>query len=198
MYYLQSRYYDPKIGRFINADALVATGQGLLGNNMFAYCNNNPVRYKDSLGKEPEEALVTEGQEAELFPDPDGYAPANTGQAPSPASGSGISVTQNNPGATGQNHHPVSNPIQNAAQNNPNLRDIVTRSNGGTVKASTAADHRGYQTWHRDVDANTVKWLGDNRYATLADFCNYMNGVYGTADMTARFGDVCFVPIGFR
>ena len=33
-YYLQSRYYDPELSRFINADTLVSTGQGLLGNNM--------------------------------------------------------------------------------------------------------------------------------------------------------------------
>ena len=50
-YYLQSRYYNPEVGRFINADALVATGQGLLGNNMFAYCNNNPVNYIDPSGE---------------------------------------------------------------------------------------------------------------------------------------------------
>ena len=31
LYYLQSRYYNPEIGRFINADALVSTGQGNLG-----------------------------------------------------------------------------------------------------------------------------------------------------------------------
>ena len=49
-YYLQSRYYDPEIGRFINADGLVATGQGLLSNNMFAYCGNNPVTRKDDSG----------------------------------------------------------------------------------------------------------------------------------------------------
>ena len=49
LYYLQSRYYNPEIGRFINADALVATGQGLLGNNMFAYCLNNPVSLKDPM-----------------------------------------------------------------------------------------------------------------------------------------------------
>ena len=51
LYYLQSRYYDPEIGRFLNADALVATGQGLLGNNMFAYCNNNPVANSDPTGE---------------------------------------------------------------------------------------------------------------------------------------------------
>ena len=53
LYYLQSRYYDPAIGRFINADALVSTGTGLLGNNMFAYCNNNPVNNYDSGGTSP-------------------------------------------------------------------------------------------------------------------------------------------------
>ena len=50
LYYLQSRYYDPEIGRFINADALVSTGQGLLSNNMFAYCLNNPVSGYDPTG----------------------------------------------------------------------------------------------------------------------------------------------------
>lgn len=50
LYYLQSRYYDPELGRFLNADALVSTGQGLLGNNMFAYCNNNPSNYSDPSG----------------------------------------------------------------------------------------------------------------------------------------------------
>ena len=51
LYYLQSRYYNPEIGRFINADALVSTGQGFLGNNMFAYCLNNPVNGADINGK---------------------------------------------------------------------------------------------------------------------------------------------------
>ena len=50
MYYLQSRYYSPAMGRFLIADALVSTGQGILGNNMFAYCANNPVIYCDSHG----------------------------------------------------------------------------------------------------------------------------------------------------
>ena len=56
LYYLQSRYYDPEIGRFLNADGLVATGQGVLGNNMFAYCRNNPVLRKDAYGTADEEA----------------------------------------------------------------------------------------------------------------------------------------------
>ena len=50
LYYLQSRYYDPAIGRFINADSYASTGQGVLGNNMFAYCNNSPTNLVDSSG----------------------------------------------------------------------------------------------------------------------------------------------------
>jgi len=50
LYYLQSRYYDPEVGRFINADGLVTTGQSFVGNNMFAYCGNNPVSHIDCSG----------------------------------------------------------------------------------------------------------------------------------------------------
>jgi RHS repeat-associated protein len=49
-YYLQSRYYDPVISRFINADEYASTGQDFLGCNMFAYCNNNPIFYFDPTG----------------------------------------------------------------------------------------------------------------------------------------------------
>ena len=50
LYYLQSRYYNPKWGRFLNADGYVNTGMGLLGYNMYAYCNNNPVMGYDPNG----------------------------------------------------------------------------------------------------------------------------------------------------
>ena len=41
------------MGRFINADNYPSTGQGLLGNNMFAYCNNNPICLVDYSGESP-------------------------------------------------------------------------------------------------------------------------------------------------
>lgn len=50
LYYCQSRYYDPALGRFLNADAFASTGQGIIGNNMFAYCKNNPIQYMDASG----------------------------------------------------------------------------------------------------------------------------------------------------
>ena len=51
LYYLKSRFYDPEIGRFINADEFVSTGQDLQGYNMFAYCGNNPIMRADSTGQ---------------------------------------------------------------------------------------------------------------------------------------------------
>ena len=49
-YYLQSRYYNPELGRFISADVYLSTGQGVLGHNAYAYCLNNPVYCLDSAG----------------------------------------------------------------------------------------------------------------------------------------------------
>ena len=50
-YYLQSRYYDPTICRFINADGYASTGQGIVGHNMFAYCGNKPIIFSDPSGE---------------------------------------------------------------------------------------------------------------------------------------------------
>ena len=53
-YYVSSRYYDPEIGRFINADGQIANvGGDILGYNMFAYCMNNPVNMSDPTGNWP-------------------------------------------------------------------------------------------------------------------------------------------------
>ena len=52
MYYLQSRYYDPNTGRFINADdaSMLGTSGTVLGYNLFSYCENNPVNILDESG----------------------------------------------------------------------------------------------------------------------------------------------------
>ncbi len=52
LYYLQSRYYNPEWGRFVNTDAIVGKTGKLLAHNMFAYCMNNPVNMVDPSGFE--------------------------------------------------------------------------------------------------------------------------------------------------
>ena len=53
LYYLNSRYYDPETGRFINIDdisVLDITNIAVNGLNLYAYCLNNPVNEVDRNG----------------------------------------------------------------------------------------------------------------------------------------------------
>ena len=55
LYYVSSRYYDPEIGRFINADVpeiltVLLLAEHVIVSNLFAYCKNNPVMNFDLLG----------------------------------------------------------------------------------------------------------------------------------------------------
>ena len=51
LYYLRSRYYNPRWGRFVNADECFDNGAGLLVANLFAYCANSAVAFKDTNGR---------------------------------------------------------------------------------------------------------------------------------------------------
>ncbi len=54
IYYLNSRYYDPETGRFVNADKVqILDSVKILinGMNLYSYCNNNPTNYFDPNGE---------------------------------------------------------------------------------------------------------------------------------------------------
>lgn len=54
LYYLQSRYYDPAIGRYLNTDnAIAGVGGPVLGYNLYSYCMNNPTTFADDSGNWP-------------------------------------------------------------------------------------------------------------------------------------------------
>ena len=54
LYFLQTRYYDPETGRFLNRDSVqYADPETINGLNLYAYCLNNPIAYKDSNGYIP-------------------------------------------------------------------------------------------------------------------------------------------------
>ena len=61
LYYLQSRYYDPTTGRFINADdtAYIGATGTVLSANIFTYCENNAIMFTDYNGQ-----LLKEEKEA--------------------------------------------------------------------------------------------------------------------------------------
>ena len=55
LYYLQSRYYDPETGRFLNADdQLEKLGGEIWGYNLYNYCFNDPVNLSDESGHWPD------------------------------------------------------------------------------------------------------------------------------------------------
>jgi RHS repeat-associated protein len=47
LYYYRTRYYDPRVARFVSEDP-IAFGGG--GPNLYAYVSDNPVSYRDALG----------------------------------------------------------------------------------------------------------------------------------------------------
>ena len=50
-YFLQTRYYDPEVGRFLNMDSIeYADPESVNGINLYAYCINDPVNYYDPSG----------------------------------------------------------------------------------------------------------------------------------------------------
>ena len=51
LYYLQTRYYDPEIGRFVTIDDVAYLAPDTIGGlNLYSYCNNNPVMCVDPWG----------------------------------------------------------------------------------------------------------------------------------------------------
>lgn len=58
LYYLNARYYDSKIARFLSEDTFSGYAADPLSLNLYTYCHNNPIKYFDPTGHTPQNSIV--------------------------------------------------------------------------------------------------------------------------------------------
>ncbi len=61
--YMGSRYYDPRLGRFLSIDPVEPDENNLHSLNRYAYANNNPYKFTDPDGQNPFLVLIAFGME---------------------------------------------------------------------------------------------------------------------------------------
>ncbi|MCG3180039.1 MAG: hypothetical protein BIFFINMI_02393 [Phycisphaerae bacterium] len=89
---------------------------------------------------------------------------------------------------TGQQHHAVTTKVQRATEAHPNLRgQYQARDPRFVTQAKDLPSHRGYQRWHRELDAEVTNWVRRNHQATPADFEAYLRHRYSQPDLINRF-----------
>ena len=130
-YYLNARYYDPNVGRFLSPDLILITDSGVQGYNLYQYCYNNPIIYNDSDGYMPNKNTIP--------PQSSGYKPGKRGIYPDKTSGNkygwvdkydNIWVPDNRDGAHGGLHWDVTDKKGNYVNVYP---DGHTRHGKGNV-----------------------------------------------------------------
>ncbi len=65
LYYLNARYYDSKIARFINEDTYAGDPNDPLSLNLYTYCLNNPIIYFDPTGHLAQGETIKKGSKGE-------------------------------------------------------------------------------------------------------------------------------------
>ena len=92
------------------------------------------------------------------------------------------------PVPNGQIHHTISTKIGREVGNHPTLRgQYQPRDPRFTTQAIDDAAHRGYQTWHRRLDDEVVRWLQENQSATTQEFESWLRWRYRQPDLLMRF-----------
>ena len=135
LYYLQSRYYDPNIGRYLNHDVLFDYNVGIRGYNLFAYCGNSPVFRLDPYGR----ASIGADEDADLTNDvvsekEGGKAGAHSGNTNVSSQSYGISSSTGTKGSGGGgNNAPL-------ATNSPATTSSNLPKDGCRMNASDALD----------------------------------------------------------
>jgi len=90
--------------------------------------------------------------------------------------------------ATGQLHHAISKKIYTALEQHPNLKGLYRyRDSRFVTRAKDMASHQGYQTWHRRLDDQVVRWIQRYEEATSDQFERYLRNRYLEPDLLRRF-----------
>lgn len=113
----------------------------------------------------------------------DTYASISKGQETE-----GISAARGAAQLTGQMHHGISRTVHKALEAHPNLKGLYgARDSRFVTQAKDLASHRGYDTFHRNIDAEVAGWVRGNPNATAQQFESYLRGVYQRPDVLTRF-----------
>ena len=184
-YYLNSRYYDPEIGRFINADSQLGTG-GINGMNLFAYCGNNPVIRKDPSGQSWIIAIlltVAIGACLTSCSNPNATKSSSSNKASSVPS-----TPSSQPSSSLPASPKVTSPVDKGDYRNdaPSAAFDSKRSNGRTHKGVDyyPSDSSDFLRYGSDGTAKNVYAMADG---TVVD---YMANFYGgTAAVVVNHGD---------
>jgi hypothetical protein len=92
------------------------------------------------------------------------------------------------PECKGQNHHVISRPIARKLRIHQTLRGLYEpRDERFKARAKDEESHCGYQTWHREVDAEVIEWLERHARATPKQFEQYLREIYSRPEMLKRF-----------
>ena len=85
-------------------------------------------------------------------------------------------------------HHGISKKIHIALEEHQNLKGVYkVRDDRFVTQAIDKDAHKGYQTWHRHLDDEIVRWIDRNQTATPKDFEAELVRRYGLSDLKAIF-----------
>ena len=196
-YYLQSRYYDPVYHRFINADSYASTNAtNATACNMFAYCYNNPVIYRDSNGTDPVETIDIDGDgvvDCHVYEyNYSGYITGIMGTSASvPVSGSGklyiykgvsedyLADPANKPAGFRDGVDFMVGDFIAASAEDPNIqvRDSYLCTVEPQMKAITAVllEYAAGTEWKRTQKSLIKEWKEHNRYAIFSDRARHVD-----------------------
>jgi RHS repeat-associated protein len=213
--YFSSRNYQSQTGRFASPDDPgVIDPYDPRSLNLYGYAYNNPLRWVDPTGYEPEcpyDACVTASDPADWRFEWESLKNLNQqvaqrseetllrldqyqtlGASPFvPPIGRAAGLLGRFSGLiglTGQYHHAVSRAIYKALEQHPRLRGIYSaRDPRFVTQARDLAAHRGYDRFHRSLDNEIASWIRTNPNASRREFETYLRSVYQRPDVKARF-----------